>query len=177
MYKTTRLDLRTPDEMTVEQILDYYRDNEEFLKPFEPFRTPSFYTYRQQSIDLENDRFYYEHGSAMKLFLCLVGTSKVIGILNFSQIIMGPFKSCYLGYSLLKAYCKQGFMSEAVEKGIEIIFEEYGLHRIEANVMPSNEASIQLLKKKGFQYEGVARRYLCINGQWEDHAHYTLLNE
>lgn len=177
MYKTERLDLKTAKEVSVESILDYYRDNKRFLEPFEPKREDSFLTFRQQSLDLYNDVFHLEHGSALKLFLSLKDTTKIIGILNFSQIIMGPFKSCYLGYSLLEKKQGFGYMSEAVKKGIQIMFEEYDLHRIEANVMPTNAPSVKLLKKLSFAYEGTAKSYLCINGIWEDHDHYTLLNE
>lgn len=177
MFETERLTLKTPKEVTIEQVLDYYRDNRGFLEPYEPKREENFFTYRQQSIDLYNDTFYFEHGSALKLYLCLKESDRIIGIVNFSQIIMGPFKSCYLGYSLLETYLKKGYMIEAVKKGIEIIFLQYGLHRIEANVMPSNQASINLLEKLNFSYEGTARKYLCINGKWEDHKHYVLLNE
>lgn len=177
MFETERLILKIPNEITIEQVLDYYRDNRKFLEPFEPKREDEFFTYRQQSIDLYNDTFHYEHGTALKLYLCLKNSNRIIGILNFSQIIMGPFKSCYMGYSLLESYLKKGYMIEAVKKGIEIIFDNYGLHRIEANVMPCNKPSINLLEKLNFVYEGTARNYLSINGKWEDHMHYVLLNE
>ncbi len=177
MYKSERLYLKTAKEVTIEEVLDYYRDNRSFLEPFEPKRTDEFFTYRAQSIDLYNDVFHLEHHSALKLFLTSKNNSRIIGILNFSQIIHGPFKSCYVGYSLLEKKQKQGFMTEAIIKGIEIMFKEYNLHRIEGNVMPDNTTSIKLLEKLGFVYEGTARQYLFINGKWEDHNHYTLLEE
>jgi len=43
------------------------------------------------------------------------------------------------------------------------------LHRLEAACIPVNLASIRLLTKCGFRQEGLARRYLKINGRWEDH--------
>ncbi|MCH4886782.1 GNAT family N-acetyltransferase [Acidaminobacter sp. JC074] len=177
MYETKRLLLKTPKEIQIEDVLDYYRENKTFLEPFEPKREPDFYTFRQQSIDLYNDVFHFEHGSALKLYIFLKTGGPMIGILNFSQIIGGPFKSCYVGYSLLESKQKHGYMTEALIRGIEIMFEEYGLHRIEGNVMPRNTASIHILINTGFVYEGTARKYLMINGLWEDHEHYVLLNE
>ena len=59
---------------------------------------------------------------------------------------------------------------------VEFIFEELTLHRIEANILPDNEQSIKLVKKFGFKKEGIARKYLYINGQWKDHARYSLIN-
>ncbi len=177
MYETDRLLLKTPKEVTIEEVLDYFRDNKTFLEPFEPKREADFFTFRQQSIDLYNDVFYFEHGSALKLYLFKKSGGPIIGILNFSQIVQGPFKSCYVGYSLLESKQKNGYMTEALKKGIEIMFDDYDLHRIEGNVMPKNIASIQILKKLKFNYEGTAKKYLKINGIWEDHDHYVILND
>ena len=85
--------------------------------------------------------------------------------------------SCHLGYKLDKDHINKGFMTEAVKKGIEIIFNEYRLHRIEANIMPHNRGSARVVEKLGFYNEGLARQYLKINNNWEDHIHWVLLND
>ena len=177
MFHTDRLILKTPLEMKVEPILDYYRENESFFKPFEPHRLESYFTFRQQSIILSNDRYEYEEKTGLKLFIHERDKKQLIGILTFSQIVMGPFKSCYIGYNQDRKKLGNGFMTEAIRKGIDIVFNQYGLHRIEGNVMPSNRASINLLEKLEFDYEGTAKDYLMINGKWEDHMHYVLLNK
>ena len=56
------------------------------------------------------------------------------------------------------------------------MFTEKRLHRIEANIIPRNIASIKAIEKAGFIYEGISKKYLNINGVWEDHLHYVLLN-
>ena len=66
-------------------------------------------------------------------------------------------------------------MSEAVKRAIQYMFEEQKIHRIMANYMPSNERSAQLLHKLGFTIEGLAKEYLLINGQWEDHVLTSLI--
>jgi Acetyltransferases, including N-acetylases of ribosomal proteins len=43
--------------------------------------------------------------------------------------------------------------------------------------MPSNTASISVLGKLGFVCEGESKKYLKINGKWENHYHYVLINE
>ena len=55
--------------------------------------------------------------------------------------------------------------------------EELGLHRIEANIMPCNLPSLGVAEKCGFVREGLSRKYLKINGVWEDHIHMVRLNE
>jgi [ribosomal protein S5]-alanine N-acetyltransferase len=49
--------------------------------------------------------------------------------------------------------------------------------RVEAACIPSNAPSIRVLEKCGFDREGLARRYLCINGVWQDHLLFGLLHE
>lgn len=177
MYKTERLFLKTASEMSVEPLIDYYRDNKLFLKQFEPKRDESYFTYRHQSLILSNDRYELETKTGLKLFIYLKSADQLIGIINFTQIIMGAFKSCFIGYNQDMKKTGNGYMNEAITRGIKIIFEDYGLHRIEGNVMPINKASIHVLQKLNFECEGRAKKYLMINGAWEDHLHYVLLND
>ncbi len=68
-------------------------------------------------------------------------------------------------------------MEEALREVINYAFFTLNLHRIEANIMPYNEASIKLVEKLNFKREGLAPKYLKINGTWEDHIHFSLINE
>lgn len=68
-------------------------------------------------------------------------------------------------------------LSQRISKDLKVAFERYGLHRIEANIMPGNHASVRLVENLGFVNEGYSSRYLNIAGQWEGHSHYVLLNE
>ncbi len=103
--------------------------------------------------------------------------SNIIGFINFSDISFGVFESCRVGYKVDSFERNKGYMQEALKKLSEIMFSELRLHRIEANVMPKNLPSITLLKNLGFVEEGYGKKYLKINGKWEDHIHFSLLNE
>ncbi len=70
----------------------------------------------------------------------------------------------------------KGYMTEAIEKGISIMFSGYKLHRIEANVIPRNKRSLRVVEKLGFKHEGFSPKYLKINGVWEDHERFAILN-
>jgi ribosomal-protein-alanine N-acetyltransferase len=100
-----------------------------------------------------------------------------IGNLAFNNIVRGAFQSCHLGYQLDEREINQGFITEALQRAIAYAFEDLRLHRIEANVMPRNQRSRRVVEKLGFGEEGLARQYLKINGVWEDHIHYVLLND
>ena len=56
------------------------------------------------------------------------------------------------------------------------IFNELDLHRIEAACLETNEGSLNVLKKNNFSMEGRARKYLKINGKWQDHLIFSCLD-
>jgi len=66
-------------------------------------------------------------------------------------------------------------MTRALAGAVRFAFDELKLHRVEAACMPNNLASIRVLERNGFQREGLARRYLKINGVWQDHLLYATL--
>jgi [ribosomal protein S5]-alanine N-acetyltransferase len=101
----------------------------------------------------------------------------VVGALELSQIVMGVFRSAYLGYYLGAPYAGQGLMSEAIALVLTHAFTEMGLHRVEANIQPDNTASLALVAKLGFVREGYSRRYLKIRGRWRDHERWAILVE
>lgn len=167
----------TADEITAEETLQFYIENKAHLQPWEMVKDQSFYTvtHHKQRLDHEISKLSEKKG--VKLYLKLAGSEDIAGIINFDNIVYGAFLSCTLGYSMGEKYLRQGYMFEALNRGVEIMFSEYGLHRIEGNVIPRNERSLKLLAKAGFYDEGLAKKYLKINGVWEDHIHMVLFNE
>ena len=111
------------------------------------------------------------------LLLCRRGDDAILGFFNLSQIFRGPFMNAYLGYAIGQPYAAQGFMSEGIQLVLEHAFKGLGLHRLEANIQPSNAASIALAKGAGFRLEGFSPRYLKIDGQWRDHERWAILAE
>ena len=179
-YGTERLILKTLSPNEAVDALAYYKANEDFLKPFEPTRESDFYTLSYQRGLLLQDQQDLNTGQGMRLWLYLKsdhGVNRPIGNIGFTNIVRGIFQSCFVGYKLDGAHLKCGYMAEALRKSIEVMFQEFSLHRIEANIMPHNKASVALVKKLGFQEEGLAKDYLYINGTWEDHLHMVLLNQ
>ena len=80
-----------------------------------------------------------------------------------------------LGYWMGEKYAGQGYMAKAVRALLRHAFLEMGLHRIEAACAPDNERSRRLLERLGFQREGYARAYLLIDGAWQDHLLFAML--
>ena len=105
------------------------------------------------------------------------GNQQIIGVFNISTIMRGVFKSAYLGYYASVEYAGKGLMSQALQLVLKEIFTTLDLHRIEANIQPTNTASIKLATKAGFFKEGFSPRYLKINGIWQDHFRFALTFE
>ena len=178
IYHTERLTLKVLGKSSAQMVLDYYMRNRSFLGEWEPVRSDEFYTRAHHEEQIENDLPLIENKSLLRLWIFKKNDeSRIIGSIGFSNIVQGVFLSCFLGYKLDKEEINQGYMTEAIKKGIDIIFNEYGLHRIEANVMPKNQRSLRVTEKLGFYNEGIAQKYLKINGIWEDHVHMVLLND
>jgi ribosomal-protein-alanine N-acetyltransferase len=88
---------------------------------------------------------------------CRVEDGAIIGFLNISEIVRGPFKNAFLGYGGVAEFAGQGYMTEALRLVLREAFTKLGLHRLEANIQPGNTASIALAKRCGFELEGVRR--------------------
>ena len=106
---------------------------------------------------------------AYPFFIFDRNTDKLIGELNINNIQRGVLQTCSIGYWISEDRMGVGFMSESISLIKDFIFNELDLHRIEAACLSSNEPSLSLLKKNGFQYEGTARKLIKINGKWKDH--------
>jgi len=100
---------------------------------------------------------------------------RLVGGLTLSNLRRGVAQACTVGYWIGAPYARQGLMSAAVNAVVPFVFETLRLHRLEAACLPANISSIGLLRKCGFTEEGYARRYLQINGVWQDHILFALL--
>lgn len=179
-FETDRLILKVLDKSFADVVLDYNLRNREFLQEWISRENKNFYNINTHKRLLSSELKLVKKMGYLRLWIFKKsdkGFDRTIGTLCFSNIIRGNFKSCFLGYRLDKDEINKGYMTEALKKGIDIIFREYKLHRIEANVMPKNKSSLKVLEKLDFEYEGLSRRFLEINGKWEDHIRMVLLNE
>ena len=111
------------------------------------------------------------------LVIVLHSTGEVVGVININNIVRGSFLSASLGYYVSARHHGHGYMTEALEQTVRFAFDELGLHRIEANIQPTNDRSKNLVKRCGFELEGVSRAFLYINGQWRDHERWVVVDD
>ena len=99
------------------------------------------------------------------------------GEINLSIVQRGPFQSAYVGYWIDEACAGQGYMPEALVCLCRAAFDELHLHRVQISIIPRNTPSRRVVEKLQIREEGVAQRYLEINGVWEDHIRYAMTVE
>ena len=176
-YQTDRLYLKILKPNYGHEVLEYYKRNHCFLKEWEPKRPKNFYTLSYQKKQLSYDYNMFKENKSVRFWIIKKEDNKLIGNICLSNIIMGNFKSCFMGYKLDKDEINKGFMTEAISEVVQIMFDDFGLHRIEVNVVPRNERSLKVMKKLNFEQEGFSKRYLEINGKWEDHVHFAIYGD
>jgi ribosomal-protein-alanine N-acetyltransferase len=101
----------------------------------------------------------------------------MVGGLTLANIRRGVAQAGSIGYWIGAPFARKGYMTAAMRALVPFCFRTLRLHRLEAACIPGNTASICLLEKTGFEREGYARSYLCINGVWQDHLLYARLDD
>jgi len=173
---TQRLLLRILNEHSAAAVLDYYVRNRAFHQPWFASRSDDVFTIRQQQANLAVEYSDFLAGRAVPFWLSSQNEpDRIIGRFAFTNIVRGCFHSCFTAYHLDQDCQGSGLASEAGQAALLSIFEDFGLHRVEANIMPANQRSRKLAMRLGFNLEGRSARYLEINGKWEDHLHYVRL--
>jgi len=103
------------------------------------------------------------------------------GMFNLNEIVRGDFQNAYAGWKVNVEVARTGIGTEGVLAMLDIAFADpphgVGLHRVQANVIPHNVASMKLAERTGFRREGLAARYLRIAGAWQDHVMFAKLAE
>ncbi len=100
-----------------------------------------------------------------------------VGEINLNSVQRGPFQSAYVGYWIDEAQAGMSYIPEAVVVVAKFAFDDQKLHRIQISIVPRNTASRRVVEKLGVRAEGIAERYLEINGAWEDHIRFAMTSE
>jgi [ribosomal protein S5]-alanine N-acetyltransferase len=82
-----------------------------------------------------------------------------------------------VSYAMNRTYWDKGLMSEAMNEVVRYSFEVLLLNRLGAGVLPENIASIRILEKLGFIYEGTRRELTNVRGKFDDVSSYSLLRK
>jgi ribosomal-protein-alanine N-acetyltransferase len=172
-----RIFLRPPERGDWQDWAALREESREFLVPWEPSwpadalsRTAFRRRLARYAVDWRTDQGY-------SFFLFRIEDGQLVGGIGLSNVRRGVAEAGSLGYWVGARFARRGYMTEALGLAIDFAFHSLKLHRVEAACLPTNAASRGLLAKLGFSEEGYARKYLCIDGQWQDHVLFAMLRE
>jgi ribosomal-protein-alanine N-acetyltransferase len=170
---TSRLILRAPKVTDVPELRLVMRKNAEHLRPFSPAHPPGEdpSSLTGLSTMVARQRSEWRHDRRFSFVVTLRDPeAPIVGRVSLNNVVRGPFLNADLGYWIDESFQRRGLTTEAVRGALDFAFDELGLHRVQAAIMPHNVASLRVVEKLGFRREGLATAYLCIAGKWEDHV-------
>jgi ribosomal-protein-serine acetyltransferase len=97
---------------------------------------------------------------------------RLVGLEAFAHL----HQSVELGYWLRTDACGKGFMTEAARATIDWALHALNAHRIRVAAATDNHASLGVIRRLGFHFEGMARQAERVHGRWLDHAVFALLS-
>jgi len=155
------------------------RRNTGWLTPWEPARTPGMpdvveqrEAFAMRCSARERER---QLGTGFGFGMFVGG--QFAGEINLSSVQRGPFQSAYVGYWIDQAHAGNSYTAEALVLVVRFAFEQVHLHRVQVSIIPRNHRSRRVVEKLKLRDEGIALRYLEINGVWEDHVRYAVTVE
>jgi ribosomal-protein-alanine N-acetyltransferase len=166
--------IRTLTSADAVRVAGYQVRNREYFRASQPSREASWFDVGHQESLLEEQERARAAGTGIS-FGVFEG-DLLVGRVTLSGIVRGPFCNAFLGYTVDRDHTGRGIATYAVRHAVGRAFDE-GLHRVQAAVMPDNGASKRVLEKAGFRREGLALRYLELDGVWRDHDLYAVTAE
>jgi ribosomal-protein-alanine N-acetyltransferase len=168
--------LRAPEPRDYQDWATLRETSRAFLTPWEPTWPPDDLT--RAAFRARINRYARDIAAdhAYPFFVFRAEDEELLGGVTLSNVRRGVAQSASLGYWIGVPFARQGFTTAAVRAIVKFAFASLHLHRVEAACLPSNLASIALLRRCGFGEEGLARSYLKISGLWQDHLLFARVN-
>ena len=168
--------LRFLEEADAPAMLDLRQRNRKYFEPFLVTQPEEFYTLDYQLKLIQKGLALMEDDQCYSFGIFMNESDELIGAVTLSDTIRGMVQSCFIGYYLDQKQNGRGYMTQAVKLVVDDAFNVLHFHRVEAGVMPHNTGSKKVLEKVGFEVEGLNRKNVKINGKWEDHVHFAMIN-
>lgn len=170
-----RVCLRFPVEGDRAAFIALRRASRGHLEPWEPLPPEGFDAYGDDAFNREME--CRQLPEQERWLITRRSDGAILGRLALTAIERGAFQNGRFGYWIGGEHAGRGYMTEGLELGLRRCFGAMGLHRVEANIQPHNEASRRAAMKAGFRLEGYSPRYLQIGGEWSDHERWAVTRE
>ncbi len=166
---TDRLLLRPMEEDDREAFIRMQQVSEEHFRPWVPVRKGGPEAHFEE--ELERGHLGWQKGTHAR-WIGVLADGRIAGTFGLNEIVRRAFQSAYAGWGVSADAVGRGIATEGVAGMLDLAFSPagLGLHRVQANIIPENAASLRVAEKVGMRREGRAERYLQIAGAWRDHV-------
>ena len=161
--------LRYPETKDWKEWAELRQKSRKFLQPWEP-HWPKNYLTKDFFEQLVNQTHISIKNKTSYIYFIFHRVSKtLVGGINLTNMKNKLYKSITIGYWMGINFAGKGYMQDSIKNVCSFCFDDLKVNRIEAACLPKNIASKMVLIKSGFVIEGYAKKYLEINGKFEDH--------
>ncbi len=176
--ETNRLNLRVATIEDAQKVAMFLSRNKEIIEKYEAIKPENYYEIEYQEKLIEAELKATLEFNYLRYYVFKKNNPNIIiGTVSFGNIIKEPYLCCNIGYKFDLLFQRQGYATEAIQASLDVVFEEFRLHRVEAYIMEDNIASISLVNKLGFEYEGKAKKNIRVAGVWEDHLRFAKISD
>lgn len=183
--RTDRLLLRPLREEDRAPFIAYHERSRDHLRPWSP-RMPEGVTLDQFfTQQLDRAQRGLADGTVLRLGAFLLDGNELVGMFNLNNIVRGVFEGADAGWQIAARHTGKKLATEGVYALLDIALAPphpapahprgLNLHRVQANIIPQNTASLKVAENCGFRREGLAEKMLKINGAWQDHVMHAKL--
>jgi ribosomal-protein-serine acetyltransferase len=117
----------------------------------------------------------WDSGRAVRFGIRDRATQALLGVVGLDSCVH-LHRSCELGYWLRRDATGRGLMTEAALACASFALERLSVHRIRCAAATDNYASLRVISRLGFRFEGIARQAEFVGGRWVDHAVFAKLS-
>lgn len=186
--RTSRLVLRPLEPNDLKQWLRYCEETDASFQPFFP-TSDSLDPLLRFDLAVQKTLVGLQTGSAARFMAFNAGDGQIVGHVALNMIVRGVMECCMIGWAVHPVWQRRGIGAEMCRRASAFAFAPssgaqgeghdpgLGLHRVSCSIMPRNVASLRLAARLGFRQEGLSRKYLRVNGVWEDHVIFSQLAE
>lgn len=161
--------IRMAEKSDYSQFHKVRSENKQFLQPYEPTWDSTALSKKTFYARVRNDRHEASQDRKYGFLIFQKSNNMLVGGVNLNNVQRGVFQACSLGYWMAQNQNSKGYMTEVVKLITDKCLKEWGFNRVQAATLLGNIASIRVLEKCGFEPEGEAKKYLKIDGKWQDH--------
>ena len=116
----------------------------------------------------------WDAGRAVRFVIRDRRTQGLLGVVGLDSCVH-IHRACELGYWLKREATGKGLMTEAAQACVDFALQRMGAHRIRCAAATENYASLQVIARLGFRFEGIAREAEYVGSRWLDHAVFARL--